>query len=476
MAETVMGADGTVRPMQRSAQGFWLADAGPVVARPVLGERVRADVVVIGGGYLGMWAAWHARAAGADVVLLEADVCGHGPSGRNGGFLNSLWERVGELAELFGRDAALDVAREAAASIDHIDAWCREVGVDAHLVRAPMLEVSCAPGQDGVWDDSVAAARAMGRDEEFEEVDAAGARAVCDSPLFRGGVLWRGAATVHPARLALGLRGALIDAGVRVFEHSRVAGVDDGVDGVRVHVDGGGVVDAGAGVLGINHASAGVRPLRGALSVASSHVVATEPVPDRLEALGWTGGEGIGDGRTMLHYFRTTRDGRVVFGWGGGRMGFGARRRAALDVDVEVQDATARDLYDMLPALRGARIEHAWGGPIDVSPVHLPWFGTLKSLHYGFGFTGNGVGPTELGGRILADLARGASTPLTALPIVGGLPPRRFPPEPARFAGGSLIRAALVRRDDAEARGERVDPVTGLIASLPRLLGMHLPR
>jgi glycine/D-amino acid oxidase-like deaminating enzyme len=219
-----------------------------------------------------------------------------------------------------------------------------------------------------------------------------------------------------------------------------------------------------------------VRPLRGALSVASSHVVATEPVPDRLEALGWTGGEGIGDCRTMLHYLRTTRDGRVVFGWGGGRMGFGARRRGALDVDPGVQDATVRDLYDMLPALRGARIEHAWGGPIDVSPVHLPWFGTLRSLHYGFGFTGNGVGPTELGGRILADLARGASTPLTALPIVGGLPPRRFPPEPARFAGGSLIRAALVRRDDAEARGERIDPVTGFIASLPRRLGLHLPR
>ncbi|WCB92829.1 Gamma-glutamylputrescine oxidoreductase [Baekduia alba] len=462
--------------MQRSAQGYWLADAGPVVARPVLAERVSADVVVIGGGYLGMWTAWHLRAAGATVALLEADECGHGPSGRNGGFLNGMWERVGELEELFGREAALAVARAAAESIDLIDAWCAAQGVDAHLVRAPMLEVSAAPGQDGVWGDAVAAARAMGRGDELVEVDAAGARAVCDSPLFRGGVLWQGAATVHPARLALGLRGALIAAGVEVYEHSRVVGVEDGADGVVVRVDGGGAVRAGAGVLAINHASAGVKPLRGALSVASSHVVATEPVPDQLEALGWTGGEGIGDCRTMLHYFRTTRDGRVVFGWGGGRMGFGARRRAALDVDPGVQDATARDLYDMLPLLRGARIEHAWGGPIDVSPVHLPWFGTLKSLSYGFGFTGNGVGPTELGGRILADLARGASSELTALPIVGGLPPRSFPPEPARFAGGSLIRAALVRRDDAEGRGERVDPVTGFVAGLPRRLGLHLPR
>jgi glycine/D-amino acid oxidase-like deaminating enzyme len=462
--------------MQRSAQGYWLADAGPVVAQPVLAEAVSADVVVIGGGYLGMWTAWHARAAGARVVLLEADVCGHGPSGRNGGFLNGMWERVGELSELFGEGPALAVAREAAKSIDLIDAWCASNGVDAHLVRAPMLEVSCAPGQDGVWDESVAAARAMGRGDELVEVDAAGARAVCDSPLFRGGVLWKGAATVHPARLALGLRGALIDAGVAVHEHSRVVGVEDSPGGVVVRVDGGGVVRAGAGVLAINQASAGVAPLRGALSVASSHVVATEPIPEKLEALGWTGGEGIGDCRTMLHYFRTTRDGRVVFGWGGGRMGFGARRRGALDVDPGVQDATARDLFGMLPALRGVRIEHAWGGPIDVSPVHLPWFGTLKSLSYGFGFTGNGVGPTELGGRVLADLVGGVSSELTALPIVGGLPPRRFPPEPARFVGGSAIRAALVRRDDAEARGARVDPVSGFVAGLPRRLGLHLPR
>src|SRR3954454_13511218 len=156
MAEMVMGSDGSFRTMQRSAHGFWLADAGPVVARPVLGERVRADVVVIGGGYLGMWTAWHLRAAGAAFVLLEADVCGHGPSGRNGGFLNGMWERVGELSELFGEAAALAVCEAAAESIDLIDTWCTTNGVDAHLVRAPMLEVSCAPGQDGVWDEAVA--------------------------------------------------------------------------------------------------------------------------------------------------------------------------------------------------------------------------------------------------------------------------------------------------------------------------------
>jgi len=462
--------------MQRSAHGFWLADAGPVVARPVLGGRVVADVLVVGGGYLGMWTAWHLAAAGADVVLCEGEVCGHGPSGRNGGFVNGLWDRLAELRELFGADDALRVARAAGASVDAIEGWCVAEGVDAQLVRAPMLEVAAAPAQEGSWDEAVGACRALGVPEQARVVDAAGARAVCNSPAFGGGVLWTSSATVHPARLALGLRERLLARGVRIFEHTRVTGLEDGPGGVRATTDGDGTVVAGRAVLAVNHAAAGVAPLLGALSVASSHVVATEPVPGELERLGWTGGEPIADCRTMLHYFRTTRDGRVIFGWGGGRMGMGARRRAALDLDPGVQDATAEHLRTLLPALRGARIEHAWGGPIDVSPVHLPWFGTLRSTHYGFGFTGNGVGPAELGGRILADLARGAATDLTTLPIVGGLPPRRFPREPLRILGGSLIRSALVRADDAQAAGRRPDPLTAAVAALPRLLGLHLPR
>jgi glycine/D-amino acid oxidase-like deaminating enzyme len=462
--------------MQRTAHGFWLADAGPVLARPTLAGETTADVLIIGGGYLGLWTAWRLADAGADVLLVDADVCGHGPSGRNGGFLNTLWDRLAELRALFGDADALRVARAFAGAVDGIAAWCDEHDVDAHLVRAPMLEVSAAPAQDGSWDEAVAACRALGVADEVAPVDAAGVRRICDSPAWRAGVVWRRSATVHPARLALGLRARLLERGVRIAEHTRVVALDDAPGGITARTDAGAIVRARRAVLAVNHAAAAVTPLRGALSVASSHVVATEPVPDVLEQLGWTGGEGIADCRTMLHYLRTTRDGRVVFGWGGGRMGFGARRRPVLDIDEQVQDTTADDLRALLPALAGRRIEHAWGGPIDVSPVHLPWFGTLRATHYGFGFTGNGVGPAWVGGRILADLAMDASSEATALPLVGGLPPKRFPPEPLRFAGGAIIRSALVRADAAQAGGGRPDPITAAIAGLPRRLGLHLPR
>ena len=141
------------------------------------------------------------------------------------------------------------------------------------------------------------------------------------------------------------------------------------------------------------------------LSVTSSHIVLTEPVPDVLEAIGWTGGECITDARTFVHYFRTTRDGRIAFGWGGGRLAPGARLdgRVEVDADVAARDPP-RTWSTMFPALAGRAITHAWGGPIDVSPSHLPQIGTLDGapVHYAFGFTGNGVGPSHLAGRVLA--------------------------------------------------------------------------
>jgi glycine/D-amino acid oxidase-like deaminating enzyme len=156
-------------------------------------------------------------------------------------------------------------------------------------------------------------------------------------------------------------------------------------------------------------------------------------------------------------------------------MGFGARRRGRLEVDPDAARTARDDLIRFFPQLRGRRITHAWGGPIDVSPTHLPIFGSRGRVHHGFGFTGNGVGPAYVGGEILARLALDRRDELTRLALVD--PERRLmPPEPLRWAGGSVIRDALVRSDRAEDEGRRPDPVTRLEATLPRRLGLRLPR
>jgi glycine/D-amino acid oxidase-like deaminating enzyme len=156
-------------------------------------------------------------------------------------------------------------------------------------------------------------------------------------------------------------------------------------------------------------------------------------------------------------------------------MGLGGRRLARLEVDPAATRKARADLLRFFPQLAGRRITHAWGGPIDVSPTHLPVFGSRGRVHHGFGFTGNGVGPSFLGGEILARLALDRRDALTSLALVD--PERKLmPPEPLRWAGGTVIRGALVRADAAEDEGRRPAPVTRLVAALPRRLGLHLPR
>jgi glycine/D-amino acid oxidase-like deaminating enzyme len=450
--------------MLHDAHGYWIAEAGSPDVLPPLEGEAPADVVVVGGGYTGLWTAWHVLAAEPDarVVVLEAGRCGHGPSGRNGGFVTGM-DVAGDAAD----DAWRAAARE---TVDAIGAWCEAEGVDAWYRKGGELIVSTAPAQDGG-----AGAGAVDGVTVLAQ-DARAVRARCDSPVFRAGVFIPGAATVHPARLAFGLRERLLARGARIHEGSRATGMRQAPEGVLVETASG-RVRARVAVFATGAASGTLAPLRNRLTVSSSHVVCTEPVPDVIEALGWTGGEAITDRRALLHYTRTTPDGRIVFGWAGGRMAAGARPRRRMEVDGQVANQVRADLVRFFPALAGRRIAHAWGGPIDVSPTHRPAIVGLRSLPAwaAFGYTGNGVGPAHLLGRTLAALALDRRDPVTRLPFVDPLP-RRVPPEPLRVAGAALIRRALIRKEAAEEAGGRADPVTRGLAALPGLLGLHIVR
>ncbi len=459
--------------MRHTRTGWWLEEAGEVTPTAPLDGDARADVVVMGGGYLGLWTAWQLKELEPelDVVVLEAAVCGHGPSGRNGGFCETLWGDAATLRARADDASALAVCRASEEAVRGIGAWCETHGVDAWFREAPMLRVATTESQLGSWDATVRAATALGAPDEVVSVSAEEVRARCASPLFLGGALYGLNATVHPARLALGLRARLLERGVRIHERTEVTGLDrsGSVETRR------GRVHAGAAVLAVNSATGGFPGYRLSLAVASSHIVLTEPIPDVLDELGWTGGEAIVDSRTLVHYMRTTRDGRIVFGWGGGTMGVGGRRSERLELDPRVVAATRESLTRFFPQTRGREVTHAWGGPIDVSPTHLPIFGSRGHVHHGFGFTGNGVGPSYLGGEILARLALDRRDERTRLAIVD--PPRKlFPPEPFRYAGGALIRRALVAKDAAEDEGREPGAPTRFVTSLPRRLGLNLPR
>jgi glycine/D-amino acid oxidase-like deaminating enzyme len=494
--------------MKHTSHGYWLEEAGGVDATaPLEGER-NADVVVVGGGYTGMWAAWQLKALEpeARVVLLEADVCGRGPSGRNGGFCNVMWFSLPNMRRRWGDAGALAVARASREAVAGVGSFCREQGVDAWFHRGGYLQVSTAPAQDGAWDEALAACRELGASEAVEPLTPEAVAARCASPAFRGGALYPDAATVQPARLALGLRERLLAAGVEVCERSPVRRLRGERIGVEAHTAAG-VVRAGSAVVAVGGAAKAPRgPLRDRLTVTSSHVVLTEPVPDVLEEIGWTDGECVTDSRTLLRYFRTTPDGRILFGWGGGRIEMGGRLRGRAEVDrgvVARATAAQREYFPLLaeprpPADGGAwpasaagrrrgpaggrgrgpaRLTHAWGGPIDVSPTHLPFVRPLPGgrAFAAAGYTGNGVGPSHMVGRVLASLALDRRDEHSRLPLVDPSP-QRVPPEPLHWLGGNAIRRAIMAREDAESEGRRPHPLSTAIAQLPDHLGFHLGR
>ena len=510
--------------MKHTAHGYWLEEAGDVSPLPSLEGERSADVVVLGGGYTGLWTAWHLKRLEPEcrVVVLEADVCGHGPSGRNGGFCNSMWPSLASMRERWGDAAGLAVARASRDAVDGVEAFCRDEGVDAWFRRGGYLQVSTAPAHDGVWDEAVAACRDLERGPAggWGTSDGVGPRGAdpgpvqvlspdevagrCASPAFRGAAFYEDAATVQPARLALGLRERLLAAGVEIHERSPVRRLaadccfvptmvgkrqQDRQGGGVVATTEAGVVRAGAAIVAIGGAAKSPRgPLRNSLTVTSSHIVLTEPVPELLEQIGWTGGECFTDARALVDYFRTTPDGRIAFGWGGGRIAMGARLRGRSELDADVVAAAAERLRAYFPGLaeagrgpsgqrRPARITHAWGGPIDVSPSHVPLVVPLPGSHSfaAAGYTGNGVGPSHMVARTLASLALDRRDDHSRLPFVDPSP-QRVPPEPFHWLGGETIRRALTSKEDAELEGRRPHPVSSLVAKVPELIGFHIGR
>jgi glycine/D-amino acid oxidase-like deaminating enzyme len=455
-----------------TALPWWIENAlaleGDRADAPPLHGELDVDVAVVGGGYTGLWTALALldRDPSAKVAMLEGEYCGAGPSGRNGGFIEGYWPAVGELRKLFGDEAAVRLASAG----EGIRPAVRELGEDVWLQEAGMLMVATTARQEAAIDHAVATAESLGRPDQAVPLSRSQVAERCSSPLFRRGVLFPDTGTVHPGRLVRALRRRALDRGVVLHEGTRVTAVESGTVTTAT-----GRVRAGQIVVATNAAMTDWRPVRGRLTVFGSYIVLTEPVPDLVAEIGWTGGEAIVDARMFLHYFRTTNDGRVLMGSGSGPIGRGNRIDRRFTHDSPTAGRAELGLRRLLPGLAAAKVERSWGGPIDVSADHLPFVGTAPGggVHFAAGYSGNGVGPSWLAGQALASLALGRDDQWTQLPLVhrGGA---RVPREPFRHLGGAAIRAAILACEEADEAGRREPLLSRAVGSLPRLLGMNV--
>ncbi|GAA1619265.1 FAD-dependent oxidoreductase [Kribbella alba] len=436
---------------------FWLDDKAAPEPEPPLSGAQSADLAVVGGGYTGLWTALRAkdRHPELDVVLLEADTCGAAASGRNGGFCDASLTHgfANGLARWPDELPTLDrLGRE---NLVAIGETIGRLGIDCGWERTGELTVATAPHHLDELAEEATRLRDLGHEATL--LDQPAVQAELNSPTYLGALAdTTSTALVEPARLAWGLRRACLDAGVRIYEHTRVTAVRR--DGrARSLLTATGPVRADKVALGTNAFPSLLRRLRLYTVPVYDLVLVTEPLSaGQLDAIGWRNRQGVGDASNLFHYYRLTRDNRILWGGYTPLYYFGSRIDPALEQRDAIHGLLAEHFFQTFPQLDGIRFTHRWGGVIDTSTRFCAFFGTASDgkLGYALGYTGLGVGATRFGAEVMLDLLYGEDSERTQLRMVRERP-LPFPPEPLRSAGIHLTRWSMAR---ADAHGGRRNP------------------
>jgi putative aminophosphonate oxidoreductase len=451
---------------------YWLAQAMQSEQRYepiVLDRQVLADVCIVGGGFTGLWTALEIKKQRpeSEVVLIDRGLCGSGASGRNGGFVLSLWAKYLSLEKMCGEDEALRLCRASTQAIIDLQEFCRRHSIDAEMRMDGWLWAATSEAQAGAWDGTVSALERLG-EEAFDRFTPAGAAALGGSPAHSAGVFERISASVQPAKLARGLKACAEQAGVRIYECSPMVRLERGLP-ATVHCELGSV-KAQKVVLAMNAWGSAFSEIRKAIVVVASDIIVTRPLPELLTRLGWHNGMTISDCRMLVHYYRTTHDGRIVFGKGGGsgHLAYGGNIAGRFDGASKIANTVTKHMRKIYHDIAPNDVTQSWMGPIDRSRNGLPLFGSLSgdgNILYGVGYSGNGVGPSILGGKILGALALDIENEWAQCGLVQPLR-RAFPPEPFRYFGGRLVCDAIRKVDLAADQGRSATLLVKTIAGL----------
>ena len=411
---------------------------------PRLTAPLTCDLLVVGGGYTGLWAALHAaeRNPGADIVLIEGERVGWAASGRNGGFVDASLTHGAHNGKARWPDEFDHLERLGMANLDGMQADIVRYGMDVEWQRSGMLAVATESHQVPWLRDAAGAG-------EGAFLDAEQVRAQVNSPTYQGGLFSADScAIVNPARLVFELARVCADKGVRIFEHTPAQAVTRDGSRVTVATPAGGIA-AERIVLATNVFPSLLRRNRLHTIPVYDYVLGTQPLTDeQLNRIGWGGREGISDSANQFHYYRLSADNRIL--WGGYDAAYYYGRR----VDPRREDRPssfrkiARHFFLTFPQLDDVRFGHRWSGPIDTNTRFCAHWGVAGRgrIAYVNGFTGLGVGAARFAADVCLDLLDGQRTERTELEMVRKKP-LPFPPEPFASAGIQATRWSLDRAD-----------------------------
>ncbi|BCJ48777.1 FAD-dependent oxidoreductase [Actinoplanes sp. NBRC 14428] len=415
---------------------FWLDSLGPFTRRAPLPGDTTADVAIAGGGYTGLWTAYYLALAAPHlrIVVLEAEYCGFGASGRNGGWCSGLFPvPYGKLARRYGEDRAEVMYRHLADTVDEVGRVAAAEHIDCHYAKGGTVSLARTPAQ----------LRRAEASPDF--IDAETAARICGATGVLGGTYSPDCAALHPARLVRGLASAVERRGVTIHEGTRVLSLTRG----SVRTDHG-TVRAPTIVRALEGYTAGLPGHRRTLAPVYSLMIATAPLdPATWSRIGLARRETFSDDRHLIVYGQRTADDRLAFGGRGAPYHFGSRVRPRYDHEPSVFSALRRTLTELFGI--DPPIAARWGGPLAIPRDWMPSVGLHEGLGWAGGYVGDGVAAANLAGRTLADLIAGDLTERTTLPWVGHRS-RPWEPEPLRWLGINAALRATALRDTWERR------------------------
>lgn len=411
---------------------------------PKLTAGCSCDLLVVGGGYAGLWSALHAieRNPGARVVLIEAERVGWAASGRNGGFVEASITHGAENGKSRWPLEFDQLEKLGLANLDGMQADIGKHGMAVDWERTGMLTVATEPHQVE-W-------LREGADDGHEQfLDQAAVRAQVDSPTYLAGLFAADTcAIVHPARLVFELARACVEAGVQIFEHTAALSVERDRNGIQVSTRTG-VIEADQVVLATNVFPSLLKRNRLHTIPVYDYVLATEPLTAaQLDSIGWRSRQGIGDSANQFHYYRLSADNRIVWGGYDAVYYFGRRVNPKYEDRSETYRRLAAHFFITFPQLEDVRFSHRWAGAIDTNTRFCAHWGLAGRgrIAYVNGFTGLGVGAARFAADVCLDLLDGRPTERTELEMVNRKP-LPFPPEPAASIGIQATRWSLNRAD-----------------------------
>jgi glycine/D-amino acid oxidase-like deaminating enzyme len=439
-------------PIEQSC--YWLAARTAPAARR-LEANAGCDVAIVGGGLTGLWTALFLKELSpeTDVAVVEAEAAGHGASGRNAGMLSETIDHSHALAiQHFGEEAAAGLAKLGEENLAGLVGWLGRHQIDCDLELTGRMMVALTGRQLDDCAGTVATAERLGvRTHRLLSREETQAR--LHSRLYLGGAFVAGGGILNPVKLVDGLRRQAERVGVRMLERTSVHSIRKHRDGVALSAARW-TLRARRCVLATNAWSHHLFPrlLRRFIPLYD-YILVSEPLtPLQLDEIGWTGREGVTDGRTFFNYYRLTRDNRILWGTSEATYYRGNAVSPAQDHSPGHYQALARSFARHFPPLDGLHFPYAWGGPIASTTRMTPCFGALEGgrVVYGLGYTGHGLGTTRVAGRILAHMALERPSDLLRLPLVTHRP-FPYPPEPLRHLAVGAVTRALRRVDEGHS-------------------------